>query len=198
MYTLRQPLKVHRCTLRLLSAPSAFGLFGLELLVFGALEVLVHLGPRETGIDCWIECTGDSGELGGVNGNTGLDTLLRSPETWIGNLIFIGFTVSSTHDCFGSVGVSGRTVGIVGNEFGDALKSIGFKSQSSPKGNVVSSNGNRNSFHGVGVPMCNSLFSIALGSGHKYRSISSLVCIEKHYKALQLIDQKSTIQVKTI
>lgn len=136
---------------------------------------------RDTGLGarCWFarlagNGAGDSGELGGVSRKIVLGSLQESSDAVIGNLIFNGLTVSSTPG-FGSVGVSGKTVGTDGR-VGAQLKSMGLISQSSPRGNDESSNGRRNSFQGAGLPMREStLFSCEFGSGHKYRSISNRV-----------------------
>lgn len=180
MYTFRHPLNWHLCTLRLLSESLSLGLFALAL-PFPPFA----RGEREAGLPvrCWFALlntsTGDSGELGGVSGKTGLGILLISSQpVGVGNLIFKGFTGSSI-DGFVSVGVSGRTVGTEGN-VAIALKSIGLMSQSSPKGKFDSSKGwSKNSFHGAGFPKFESLLSKAEGSGQRYRSISSLVCEQK-------------------
>ena len=97
-----------------------------------------------------------------------------SSDVVIGNLIFNGLTLSSTHG-FGSVGVSGKTVGTAGRDEAQ-LKSMGLISQSSPYGKTESSNGSKNSFQGAGLPILDSaMFSCEFGSGHKYRSISNRV-----------------------
>lgn len=103
-------------------------------------------GERELGLPvlCWFgllnTTTGDSGELGGVSGKTGLGILLISSQpVGVGNLIFRGFTGSSI-DGLVSVGVSGRTVGTVG-KVAIEVKSMGLISQSSPNGKFDSSKG---------------------------------------------------------
>ena len=110
---------------------------------------------------------GDSGELGGVSGKTGLGILLISSQpAGLGNLIFKGLMGSSIEG-FVSVGVSGRTVGTDGN-VAIALKSIGLISQSSPNGKFDSSKGcSKNSFHGTGLPKFESLLSKVEGSGQR-------------------------------
>ena len=120
---------------------------------------------------CWLASAagigaGDSGELGGVSRNIVLGSLQESSDAVIGNLIFKGLTVSSAHG-FGSVGVSGKTVGTEGR-VGAQLKSMGLISQSSPSGNAESSKGRRNSFQGAGLPMVDpTLLSCEFGSGHR-------------------------------
>lgn len=134
--------------------------------------VLFTRAEREAGrpARCWEllnSRTGDSGELGGVSGKTGLGILLISSQlAGVGNVIFRGFTGSSIEGLV-SVGVSGSTVGTEG-KVAIEVKSIGLISQSSPNGKFVSSKGcSKNSFQGAGFVKFESLLSREDGSGQR-------------------------------